>query len=148
MRSMLLAAALLSSTACIEGPAGPQGPTGPQGEQGPRGTEGPQGQPGPQGLPADNKGIYCKYQFGAFLPDPNSSNIIVRIACDSGTDLPLTGACNTPTEDVYLRQNQPWFNSAADGVPGQWMCNWSFKRGVPARDLPEAEATICCIRRP
>lgn len=151
MRSILLAVALLSTSACVEGPSGPQGPEGPQGLQGPQGPQGlpgPPGQQGPQGLPADNKGIYCKTQYGVLLSNPNSSNISVRIACDSGTDLPLSGSCNVPEEDVYLAQNQPFFQSAAYGIPGEWLCNWYFKRGTTQRDLPGAEATICCVRRP
>jgi hypothetical protein len=150
MRSILLPVVLLSASACVEGPPGPQGAEGPQGSQGPQGPQGlpgSQGPQGPQGLPADNKGIYCKTQRGAFLETPQHSNIIVHIQCDSGQDLPLTGACNTPDEDVYLRQSHPFFDGAAYGFPGDWMCNWSFKRGTTQRDLPGAEATICCVRR-
>jgi hypothetical protein len=149
MRSILLALALLSASACVEGPHGPQGPEGPQGLQGPQGAQGPQGpqgMQGPQGVPADSKSVYCNHIIGAIL-EPPTTNHILRVECDSNTDLPLTGSCNVPDEDVYLSQNEPFF-STVGGAPGRWLCNWSFKRGATARDLPGAQAKICCARRP
>jgi hypothetical protein len=147
MRALLLAVALLSASACTEGPPGPQGPEGPQGTQGiqgPQGLQGPPGPQGPQGVPANNDDVYCNYKQGG---EPDTGSVSIEVSCNSGRDLFLTGSCNTPAADVYLVQNEP-FGPGSTVFPTSWFCHWYFNPGSTPRALHNAQATVCCARRP
>lgn len=171
-----IAVVALSGCAGDPGPQGPEGPRGPAGNDGTsltivqlsvgndhcptggiqvtapagdvsyvcNGTPGQTGQTG-GGWYTSHDDVYCNEVTGA----TSTNNWRLTASCDSSTDLGLVGSCAGVTAaGIYLSENGPSEWDTAD-FRAEWNCSWrTAGYGIPSDPLPNATATICCIKHP
>ncbi len=158
LRAAVVLAAALVACDDKQGPPGPAGPTGATGATGATGQTGATGAQG-GGLYTAKTDLYCRQTTppGAIAAQGST----VTASCDTATDLPLTGGCNlggdaSSLPALMLTESRPDNGGTSEGngiwistsSPARWRCTWGFLSLPSAVNLPNATATICCIKHP
>ena len=129
-----------------QGPAGPAGSQGPAGPQGPQDIQGLTGSAG-GGLYTSRSSVKCNtVTMGVDPPAP----VGVVAHCDSDLDLPLVGSCaanSAPGGTLTLLFNGPVSWDANSTGQAAWSCAWANSGGGQV-NVPDGQATICCIKHP